>query len=45
MQTDRALNQPTRSARAAGLAPVFDAHEADGIRAALTAHGGSARSG
>ena len=42
MQADRALNELTRSARAAGLAPVFAAHEPSELRAALTAHGGSA---
>ena len=42
MQADRALNELTRSARAAGLAPVFAAHEPSELRTALTAHGGSA---
>ena len=42
METDRELWRLAAAARAAGLEPVFAAHEADGIRAALAAHGGSA---
>jgi phosphohistidine swiveling domain-containing protein len=42
METDRELWRLATAARAAGLEPVFAAHEADGIRAALAAHGGSA---
>jgi len=42
METDRELWQLTTAARAAGLGPVFAAHEAGRIRAALAAHGGPA---
>jgi len=42
METDRELWRLAAAARAAGLEPVFAAHEADGIRAALAAHGGPA---
>jgi pyruvate,water dikinase len=42
METDRELWRLTSAARAAGLEPVFAAHEAGGIRAALAAHGGPA---
>src|SRR5437660_196931 len=42
METDRELWKLTSAARRAGLEQVFAAHEADGIRAALAAHGGSA---
>ena len=42
METDRELWRLTSAVRAAGLEPVFAAHEADGIRAALAAHGGAA---
>ena len=42
METDRELWKLTSAARRAGLEQVFAAHEADGIRAALAAHGGPA---
>jgi pyruvate,water dikinase len=42
METDRELWKLTSAARAAGLEPVFAAHEASGIRAALAARGGPA---
>src|SRR5690348_423274 len=42
METDRELWKLTTAARRAGLEQVFAAHEADGIPAALAAHGGSA---
>ena len=42
METDRELWRLAAAVRAAGLEPVFAAHEADRIRAALAAHGGSA---
>ncbi|MGH3418831.1 MAG: PEP-utilizing enzyme [Streptosporangiaceae bacterium] len=42
METDRELWRLTSAARAAGLGPVFAAHEAGGMRAALAGHGGSA---
>ena len=42
METDRELWKLTTAARAAGLESVFAAHDADGIRAALAAHGGTA---
>ena len=42
METDRELWKLTAAARRAGLEQVFAAHEADGIRAALAAHGGPA---
>src|SRR5208337_4178637 len=42
METDRELWRLTTAARAAGLEPVFAAHEADGIWAALAAQGGAA---
>jgi hypothetical protein len=42
METDRELWRLTAAARTAGLEPAFAAHEADGMRAALAAQGGSA---
>src|SRR5260370_26447455 len=45
METDRELWRLTTAARAAGLESVFAAHEADGIRAALAVHRGSASPG
>jgi len=42
METDRELWKLTSAARRAGLEQVFAAHEPDGIRAALAAHGGAA---
>ena len=42
METDRELWKLTTAARRAGLEQVFASHEADGIRAALAAHGGPA---
>jgi phosphohistidine swiveling domain-containing protein len=42
METDRELWRLTSAARAAGLEPVFAAHEAAGIRSALAGHGGAA---
>src|SRR6201989_242057 len=42
METDRELWKLTSAARRAGLEQVFAAHEADGIRGALAAHGGAA---
>ena len=42
METDRELWRLTRTARSAGLEPVFAANDAAGLRAALAAHGGSA---
>ncbi|MCW2776145.1 MAG: PEP-utilizing protein mobile subunit [Nocardioides sp.] len=42
METDRALWDLTRKARGTGLGEVFAAHDATGMRAALSAHGGAA---
>ncbi|PXY23438.1 PEP-utilizing protein mobile subunit [Prauserella coralliicola] len=42
METDRALNELTRQARAAGLGGVFAATEASHLRSALAARGGPA---
>ena len=42
METDRELWKLTSTARSAGLESVFAAHEPDGIRGALAAHGGAA---
>jgi pyruvate,water dikinase len=42
METDRELWRLTSAARAAGLDQVFASHDAGGIRAALSAHGGTA---
>ncbi len=42
METDRELWRLTTAARAAGLESVFARHEADQLRAALAARGGSA---
>jgi phosphohistidine swiveling domain-containing protein len=42
METDRALYRLAAAARRAGLSQVFADHEPDQLRAALSAHGGSA---
>lgn len=42
METDRGLADLAKKAKAAGLRDVFDAHDGGSLRAALSAHGGSA---
>jgi len=42
METDRGLADLAKKARAAGLREVFESHDGGSVRAALSAHGGSA---
>ncbi|OJY53001.1 PEP-utilizing enzyme [Pseudonocardia sp. 73-21] len=42
METDRGLAELAKKAKAAGLRDVFEAGDGGGLRAALSAHGGSA---